>query len=971
MKRTAFLVVALFALMAVGLYAQTEADFDVTKSADGKSITIIKYKGTAMAVNIPAKIQNLPVTEIADKTFGASKITSVVIPDSVTRIGFQAFYRCSNLTSVTIGNGVINIGQQAFLECTSLTSITIPNSVTSISDMTFANCKSLTSVTIGSGVGAIGKNAFSGCTNLTSVTFLNSTISSNVFDGLAFGIGNLREVYLSRNGGAGTYTTSDRKTWTKQGASTASPAAAGTPVTEADFEVTKSADGKSITITKYKGTAKVVKIPEKIQNLPVTRIGNAAFENDENITSVTIPNGVISIGNDAFLGCDSLASITIPNSVTSIGVNAFLGCTSLASITIPNSVTSIGNTAFLGCTSLASITIPNSVTSIGSAAFSDCTSLTSITIPNSVTFIRNQVFSNCTGLTSVTIPNSVKTIDQNAFESCTSLTSITIPDSVTSIGSAAFSGCTSLASVTIPNGVKSIEKQTFLNCTKLTSITIPASVTSIGNTAFRGCTSLTSVTFAGSIQSSSFQADAFTGLGDIRDKYLAAGGGTYSRPSGGPTWTKIASAAGTRATGTEGDFSIFTSSDGKSITITKYKGTAKDVKIPEKIQNLPVIRIDGHAFEENENMTSVTIPNGVTSIGISAFDNCTKLTSVTIPNSVTSIEVAAFRGCDSLASITIPNSLTKIDGLTFANCTSLTSVTIPNGVKSIGGQAFYYCTGLASITIPNSVIKIEDQAFNNCTNLASITIPNSVTSIERLAFQSCKKLTSITIPASVTSIGNIAFSNCTGLTSITFAGSIPSSNFQADAFRGVGDIRDKYLAAGGGAGTYTRPSGSETWTKGGSTTAAPAAAETAGLEFVLTPDKKGYSVSKGTVTSGAVVIPATYNNLPVTEIANKAFNGTQITAVTIPDSVKTIRGSAFLDCASLTSVTIGKGVTEIEAYAFRGCAKLTSVTFSGQIATFWQTSFVTVGDIRDKYLAAGGGAGTYTRPSGGETWTKK
>jgi hypothetical protein len=204
MKRKVFLVLALFALMAVGLYAQTEADFGVDTTIDG-TIRIDKYKGKATAVNIPAMIQNLPVTEIADKTFAGSKITSVVIPDSVTRIRDQAFYRCSNLTSVTIPNGVTSIGSQAFME-TSLTSITIPNGVTSISEMTFANCKSLTSVTIGSGVGTIGKNAFSGCTSLTSVTFLNSTISSNVFDGLAFGISNLREVYLGRNGGAGTYT---------------------------------------------------------------------------------------------------------------------------------------------------------------------------------------------------------------------------------------------------------------------------------------------------------------------------------------------------------------------------------------------------------------------------------------------------------------------------------------------------------------------------------------------------------------------------------------------------------------------------------------------------------------------------------------------------------------------------------------------------------------------------------------------
>jgi len=150
MKRTAFLAVALFALMAVGLYAQTEADFTVGKSADGK-ITITKYKGKATAVIIPEKIQNLPVTEI----------------------GYNAFILNKNITSVNIPNGVTIIGQHAFGNCTSLTSVTIPNSVTSIENGVFGGCTSLTSVTIPNSVTSIGSYAFSR-TSITSVTIPNS-----------------------------------------------------------------------------------------------------------------------------------------------------------------------------------------------------------------------------------------------------------------------------------------------------------------------------------------------------------------------------------------------------------------------------------------------------------------------------------------------------------------------------------------------------------------------------------------------------------------------------------------------------------------------------------------------------------------------------------------------------------------------------------------------------------------------------
>jgi len=265
----------------------------------------------------------------------------------------------------------------------------------------------------------------------------------------------------------------------------------------------------------------------------VTSIRGDAFIFCTSLTSITIPNSVTSIGGYAFSTCTSLASVTIPDSVTSIGGYAFSFCTSLTSVTIGNSVTSIVN-AFTGCTSLVSVTIGNSVTSIDSA-FVGCTSLVSVTIPDSVTSIGG-AFYECTSLASVTIPNSVTSI-VNAFTGCTSLVSVTIPNSVTSIGGA-FIFCTSLASVTIPNSVTSIGDSAFVGCTSLASVTIPNSVTSIGGDAFGSCHSLASVTFQGTINSSNFSStNSFPG--DLRDKYLAGGIGTYTRPYGGSEWTKL------------------------------------------------------------------------------------------------------------------------------------------------------------------------------------------------------------------------------------------------------------------------------------------------------------------------------------------------------------------------------------------------------------------------------------------------
>ncbi len=199
-----------------------------------------------------------------------------------------------------------------------------------------------------------------------------------------------------------------------------------------------------------------------------------------------------------------------------------------------------------------------------------------------------------------------------------------------------------------------------------------------------------------------------------------------------------------------------------------YCRSLTSVTIPNSVTS-----IGKYAFGDCSGLTSVTIGNSVTSIGEWAFGGCSSLTSVTIPNSVTSIGDWAFGVCSSLTSVTIPNSVTSIGEGTFYECSSLTSVTIGNSVTSIGHQAFYGCTGLTSVTIGNSVTSIGNNAFYGCNGLTSVTIPNSVTSIGEYAFSGCESLTSVTIPNSVTSIGRGAFDAC-GLTSVTIGNSVTS-----------------------------------------------------------------------------------------------------------------------------------------------------------------------------------------------------
>ena len=219
------------------------------------------------------------------------------------------------------------------------------------------------------------------------------------------------------------------------------------------------------------------------------------------------------------------------------------------------------------------------------------------------------------------------------------------------------------------------------------------------------------------------------------------------------------------------------------------KAYSGDITIPSSIKvnelEYTVRDIEESAFANCSSLTSVTIPNSVTSIKNKTFEGCGGLTSVTIPNSVTSIGEDAFYECSGLTSVTIPNSVTSIGYRTFC-CSGLTSVSIPNSVTSIGRGAFTGCSSLTSITIPNSVTSIGSFAFSGCSSLTSITIPNSVTSIEYATFYGCSSLTSITIPNSVTGIGSSAFSGCSSLTSITIPNSVTSIEY--DTFYGCSSL---------------------------------------------------------------------------------------------------------------------------------------------------------------------------------------
>ena len=429
-----------------GYYVLTASD--ITYTTSGTDLTITKVTTDKTRYEIPSTFniggKDYTVTKIGDGSNNIdSDVDDLILPDSLTTIGYNAFLNCTGLTSITIPNSVTSINTQAFFGCTGLASVTIPSSVTSIEGSAFVNTylynnandgdpiyasradgkkwllgykgtKPTGSLEIPNDVVGIASFAFSGCTGLTSVTIPEG-------------------------------------------------------VTSIDKAVFQRCEGlTSITI------------PEG-----VTSIGDNAFNGCYVLTSITIPSSVTSIGEMAFSYCRGLNLVTISEGVTSIGGDAFQDCTSLTSITIPSSVTSIGGSAFNGCKSLTSIVVAEGNTKYNSGNGAKCIIETATNtlivgckttvIPSNITSIGMFAFLNCTNLTSVTIPEGVTSIGDSAFKGCYSLAPVTIPSSVTSIGDSAFKGCEGLTSITFSSATPPTIGQNILSdCSRLTRIYVPA-----------------------------------------------------------------------------------------------------------------------------------------------------------------------------------------------------------------------------------------------------------------------------------------------------------------------------------------------------------------------------------------------------------------------------------------------------------------------------------------------------------------
>ena len=456
---------------------------------------------------------------IADRAFEDSKLTSVVIPNSVTSLGYMPFSNCTNLTSVIIGSGVTSIEPYAFSNCSGLTSVTIPNSVVSIEGDAFMGCSALTSVTIPNSVVSIKGYAFADCSALTSVIIPNSVnyIGYSAFENCSAltSISIPSSVnYIGSNAFENTGIYNNELNW----------------------------DKGALYLNNYLVKVKKNKMVGMYSIREGTKtIASSAFEGCELLTNLTIPNSIISIGSSAFKDCSALTRVNYLGTVdewvdidfgsnpTNYAKDLYINNELLTDVKI-TTANSIKDIAFSNCQSIKSVEIGESVTSIGEYAFSDCSGLTKVNYLGTVDkwveidfkdsnsnptryakdlYINNELltnvkittadsikqyaFYNCESIKSVELGNSVTSIGEGAFDGCNGLTSVVIGNSVISIGESAFGGCKGLTSVAIPNSVISIGRSAFSYCSSLVSVTIGSGVTSIGNGSFSYCKNLVKV----------------------------------------------------------------------------------------------------------------------------------------------------------------------------------------------------------------------------------------------------------------------------------------------------------------------------------------------------------------------------------------------------------------------------------------------------------------------------------------------
>ncbi len=982
--------------------------------------TVTGYTGTSPHVIIPASYRGKPVIGIGDNAFKErNDITSVVIPEGVKYINRGAFQNCLGLITVSIPDTVILISEYAFHGCERL--IEVKND-------------SVLNIAIGGssngGIGLYVKNVYSSDSG--------SSYLSTTADGFHVYAKGDKRYLMGYSGG--------------ESAITLPAELAGGAYTIYPYAFSS---GSATSITLPSGITAIDKhtflgctsLVEVVLPDTLTSIGREAFSGCTSLSTLRIPASVTAILKDTFSGCTSLietigteqyadkwlisstasGTLTVRPGTIGIADEAVYNRTQLTALSLPDSIRYIGNSAFKNCRGITELRLPEGVLSVGSSAFENCSNITAVYFPTSFTSAGLDAFSGCPGLRAVHITDLAPWFEitfsgmnanplyyaDHLYLNGTLLSRLVIPEGVTQIKANAFHGYTGLISVQLPASIESIDTGAFLGCTHLVEICNNSALEIVKDKYAHG----EIARYAEYIYSSetgtsriSITSDNYVFYSAPEVQYLiyylgnataltlpnGFGGRAYTIHQnafrGNQKLTSISLPALLTPLETDtflGCTGLIETVDNVNYVDTWAIGVSASTAIVNLREGTVGIAVD--AFRGNTDITTLTLPSSLTSVGAHAFDGCTSLTTATLLSGITRIDEYAFNGCTSLSAVSLPSSLTAIGSYAFT-ATAIAEVSIPGGVSVIRAHTFENCRSLVTVTIETGVSHIEGSAFSQCTNLESVSLPDSLVRMESLAFSNCNKVIetqygiqyigkwvigvtdpsdrirndtigiadkayynqsihNVTVPASVRYIGAYAFANCSYLYTVTLSeGLLTIGDY---AFCKCGNIEDisipstmtsigeKAFGECHNIPTLTLP---KSLTHIGHTAFYDCAALTT---LTVHADNPVYhsvnncliETATGTLLAGCntSIIPTDGS---ITAIGDRAFYRCEgITTLTIPAGVTSIGDEAFCHCINITSVTIPESVNTIGSSAFYACYKLTSVTIPESVNTIGDSAF--------------------------------